>query len=121
MPDELLTSNTARSSPAKRTSEFKYHNRDKKGPFRVVQLIDLAKEWVANGTRKHVRASIPADVFDGVESVGDCWNRRGNDHSVEGHEEEGKVYGSNDKPEGWRAWIVSLLGGIDIIRWLSFG
>jgi hypothetical protein len=69
----ILTNGRSRCSPTQSTSRFKDKYGYQKRPFRVVQLVYLAKEWIENGARKHVAAAVPADICNRAIRVCDRW------------------------------------------------
>ena len=58
------------------------HHQKKEDPFCRVQLVDAAGNGVKTGSSQHVGTTIPANIIDGIELVGDFWNGRRNNGSI---------------------------------------
>jgi hypothetical protein len=57
-----------------------HHNN--KGPFCRVELVDAAGDREETGSSQHISTTIPADILDRIELVGNPWNSSRNDGSI---------------------------------------
>lgn len=107
-----------RSSAAHNTTDLEDQNSSKKDPFRGVELVDAAEDGVATCAGQQVGGSVPANVADGVEGVGECRDGDGDNCAVlsmlvasdsrgagcslwsyQGDEEDGHVHADHDCEE----------------------
>lgn len=82
----------------------------KERPSQVIKVVDSTKHQLERRRRDHVRRTIPADVTQAVEVVGDLRDGGRDDGAVEGDEEHGDKGREHDGPKLERLGLVVLLG-----------
>lgn len=73
-------------------------------------MIDTAEGGLEGGSSQHICTSIPANVLDGVEFVGNAWNGGSNDHAIQSDKKDGKIDADDDKPELWGLGVEVFFG-----------
>jgi hypothetical protein len=65
-----------------RTRHLEDQDSSEECPFRGVELVDAAEDGVATRAGQQVGRSVPADVADRIESVGECRDGDGDNGTV---------------------------------------
>lgn len=91
-------------------TNLKEQDAHKERPSQIVEAVDSAKHELERRRRNHVRRTIPADITQAVEVVGDLGDGGRDDGAVEGDEEHGDEGREHDGPELERLGLVVLLG-----------
>lgn len=83
--------------------------------------MDAARNGIKTGGSQHVDIIIPTDVLERVEFVGDAWNGRCNNISIQCDKKNRQIHANDNRPlEGlWLEILFGIFIFVDCLDWQS--